>query len=214
MNDPYQTPNLTPLGQDFAEQPPKAIKVFGVIHLIFGIFGILSILGLILFIFGSGPFFNFMADQLPSEGEGASQGETLRLMGGMYQSLMPYFIFSAVVSTVLTFLILNASRALLKQRKNAVKLSKIWALAKISVVIINALVNLFYVVPKQKEFQSELGELMGMASSGVNSSAGEMTGFIFGLLAGLVIGLVYPVLSLIFLNRPIVKDFLANKTTV
>ncbi len=44
MNDPYQTPNLTPLGQDFAEQPPKAIKVFGVIHLIFGI---LSILGLI-----------------------------------------------------------------------------------------------------------------------------------------------------------------------
>lgn len=213
MDNPYSAPNMVqpPSGQAFHLEP-RAIKVFGVLHIIFAGFGILSVLFGLVFIFAVEPIFNMLAENMAESGGSAAEqeaAEIIRLLGDMYQGMIPYYAVWTAISAVLVILLMRAGVLLVKKRKNAASASHLWSWAVVGATIINIPISLLYTLPLQREFQEKITEATGTAATSASpfESASEIVGLIFGV----VIALIYPILALIFLKRANVTEFLATQ---
>jgi uncharacterized membrane protein YhaH (DUF805 family) len=206
MNDPYATPHLSQPESGVPVLEPKSLKVFGILHIIFAILGILSVLVMAVFIFAVGPLFDWLAKETGSADPEAA--EMMSMMGDLYQSQIPYYIGSTLVTAVLVVFLLRAGIALVKKRSQAARLSNLWAWLTIAFVVINLPISIFYTFPAQREMQAELESSMGGASTGTESL--EQAIEIGSLVLGFVASLVYPILALYFLKRKKVTDFLAQ----
>lgn len=196
-----QPPPLTPeemshyTGLEYARLGhPQQVKIFGVMHVVFGSMGILMILWTLSSFIGK----DFSNEYYTSPSK--TQEDTK-----LINQLIAYVIVSGVLFIVVTALIFKAGILLLKGRRNAIKWSNYYAWASIVSKIINLIAILIIVLP-----------LINKMMQDMSTSTGTMLGTIKVILIVLmilfyVLPLIYPVLSLILLNRPYVKTWFSNQ---
>jgi hypothetical protein len=162
---------------------------------IFGAYGALAGIWALVVIFFGNPMLKLMGNS-----------PQVQIQTDMQSEMMPYTIFGTVLSIILTILIINAGVLLLKKRKNALKWSNIYAYASIGMKIINLLISIVWIAPMTKE-------MMSTVSAG--SAGGTFGAFgpvmIISMVVGFLVTLIYPVLTLVLLNRPPIKTWFANQ---
>ena len=183
--NPYHSPNSTQhsLGQ-MPPGKPTAIKVFGILHLIFGAMGILGLLLSSVMLFATGP---------------QNQGMPNPALE-MMNANATYKIFMMVtlgLGLIFTVVLIFAGVGLLQSRKYGRSLSNWYAIYAILSAIIGAVVNYIFLIAPMLE----------QAPQGGPAAAGAVGGAIGGL-AGGCFGTIYPILVLIFINKQNVKDAL------
>jgi hypothetical protein len=172
---------------------PQPVKVFGIIHLIFGGFGVLTAIWAWIVIIIGNPMLKFMGNSPQQE-----------IQSHLESELLPYSIIGAVLNCILTFLIIRAGILLLKKRKAALKWSNAYAYTSIIIKVLNLILTLTYILPMtQQIMNTSMPSSPGAGTLAVGSIMFVST--IFGFL----FSLVYPVLTLILLNRPTVKTWCA-----
>ena len=173
---------------------PQTVKVFGIMHLIFGGLGAAAAIWALWISFFGNPMIKLMGNTPQAQMQVALQ-----------EKMQGVTIVSTVIMLIVTFLILYSGIALLKNRRNAVTWSNRYAVASIIQKMINIILGLIYTVPLTKEMMASAGAPPGVA-------AGVMETFaIASTIGGGLISCVYPALALIFLNRPVVKTWFANR---
>ena len=184
---------------------PKRIKIFGIIHIVFGGMGLLrSVFGVIMM------FFQEWFTRLTSEAQGQSE-ELVELQIQMQRDLAPFSWISLGVGIVVSILVLRAGLALVRRRKTALKSSNTYVWASIFAKALGFV--LFFVVVGPILNQTFEG-LIDPSISGATTVINTMK--ITTMVAGVVIPLVaaiYPVMTLIMLNKPDVKEFLNQQGT-
>jgi hypothetical protein len=174
---------------------PQTVKVFGIMHVIFGGFGALMIAWTTFVMIFGNPMLKWFGNS-----------PQFQMQASMESEMMPYTLFSTIILVILTALILIAGVLLLKKRKNAIKWSNYYAWVSIAAKIINLVISILVMVPMTKKMMSTLPP----ASSGaVLGGFGIM--MIVSMVVGFIITLIYPTLTLILLNRPYVKTWFANQ---
>ena len=216
MNDPYTSPQSVPQPESgIPVIEPRAIKVFGILHLVFGSMGVFfGLIGLV-FSFLIEPFFNWMAELMASEellSEPGASGDVdlaamMNAMGEMYASQQGYYIVSSLFGLVVAALMLRAGFGLVKRKAAAVKWSNLCSWAAIVMAVLSLPATLLYTLPAQKEMEEKLNESMGLPSAGEAEQI-EMILSVIVSVFGVVAALIYPVLALVFLKRDKVTAFM------
>ncbi len=174
---------------------PQTVKVFGILHVIFGGFGVLMVSwNLVVMIFGN-PMLKLMGNSPQFEMQTRLETE-----------MQPYTLIGMFIMMVLTVLILIAGVLLLKKRKSAIKWSNYYAWSSIATKLINLVISIVYIVPLT---QKAMSAVTPSSSGAMFGAMGPM--MIMSIVVGFAISLVYPILTLILLNRPIVKTWFANQ---
>lgn len=173
------------------------MKIFGVLHLVFGAYGVFSVLsGLVVIFFG-----NIFMKAFPQTPELAAQAQA---QAEMNDKLMPMNIIATLLTIVVTAFIITAGVTLLKKRRSGLKWSNRYAISSIVMKIIVAVLTVTITYPAMKEM------MQSQAPGGATSGAMEI-GMIGGALIGVLLPVIYPILTLVFLNRPATKDWFANR---
>jgi hypothetical protein len=173
---------------------PQTVKVFGIIHLIFGGYGVLMLLWTLVIIFYGNPLL-------------ALTGNTpeMQAQENLQKEMMGYTIVSTAVFALLTVIIIMAGMFLLKGRKRALKYSNWYAWLSIASKIMNVIVSFVYLLPMTREMITTSSSSAGLPASSMEI---VMTSSLVGTF---ILGIIYPILSLILLNRPNVKTWFDNQ---
>lgn len=208
MNEPYTAPALQPAPGAPPILEPKAIKIFGVLHLVLGGIGVLGLLWGVAQIFVGDALL-----KLQSSGD----EEVYEIQKGMQDELQVPTMVGLVVSLVVTTLIIRAGLKLVRNRKDAVQASSLYSYASIGGKVISLILTVTYTIPVLNRYFDELTEKMvaaGGAGSGASSAESimNMTKSLTSV-SGIVMPVLmclYPVLALVFLKKKSVKDYLAE----
>lgn len=168
---------------------PQTVKVFGILHVIFGAYGVFAILIAIVAMFGINPFLALMPK---------TPGMTAQMeqQAAMQAEMLPVTIIGTVIAIATTAFILTAGILMLKRRRNGLKWSNRYAWTSLAGKVFNAVVTVLYTYP-----------IMKKSMSGI---PGAMEGVMIGsMVFGIVITCVYPILTLALLNRPKTKEWFA-----
>lgn len=185
--NPYQSPSAEQTGPPSPPAQPSGIpKVFGILHIIYAALGgLLALLGL-----GGGALMKAMFQEATKVAR--EEGQDISKVTGALDSLITISMVQSVVAIVFAALLLVAGIKLLKYQDSGRKLSNIWAISRMVVAIPLA----FMAISAQATLQEEIQNL-SRETSAIDMSA--MAGV--GGLIGVVLVCIYPVLSLIFLNK-------------
>jgi hypothetical protein len=151
-----------------ATQAPVAIRVFGILYIVFGGMGLLC---------------------SPMTLLGLAQMRTLL---GNNPAAMGFFIFSGVLSIISAAVMLAAGIGLVRNREWARRLAVIYSWASIVLGLVSTVLTVMF--------------LAGRAGS-----APELWGGLIGGVIGGLFGLAFNGLTIYFLTRPAVKDYLAAR---
>ncbi|MES2980692.1 MAG: hypothetical protein V4727_00130 [Verrucomicrobiota bacterium] len=173
---------------------PQQVKVFGIMHLIFGGYGVLVLVWSLFVIIAGNPFHK-LAGNTPE----------MQVQAKLETDMVGFTIAGTALHFVVTVLIIIAGILLLKGRKSARKWSNYYAWSSIATKIYSLIFTLIVVVPMTQE-------MMKGTTSGAAAMKGGFEAIMIGsMLVGLLLPLIYPVLSLILLNRPYVKTWFSNQ---
>lgn len=193
-----QPPALTPQelaamqAAQYAETgQPQVVKIFGIMHIVLGAYGVFStILGLIALL-GMNPLMKLAGASAQIEKQAAMQKE-----------MLPMTVIGFILGIATTALILTAGILMLKRRRAGLKWSNRYGWLSLVGKVFGIFGAVFYTYPMMKE---TMGKTPGAASM-----PGGMEWIMIGsMVFGLVIACLYPILTLILLNRPKVKDWFA-----
>ncbi|MFM2198596.1 MAG: hypothetical protein RLZZ505_2028 [Verrucomicrobiota bacterium] len=174
---------------------PQMVKVFGIMHVIFAAFGLLSSLWAIFVIVAGNPFLNMM----PKTPEMAAQAKA---QAAMEANMMPMTLISTFITVIVGLLMLKAGIMLLKKRRGALSWSNRYAWTSLAAKLANIGLAFIYTVPAMKEMVSSM--------PGGTAMPGGMEWIMIGsMIFGIVIMSAYPILALILLNRPKIKQWFA-----
>ncbi|RYD23434.1 MAG: hypothetical protein EOP88_04135 [Verrucomicrobiaceae bacterium] len=199
---PYQPP--LPQGPPdfpltYAGDPP-AVKVFGILHLVFAGLGILfAAWGLFVAIVGNPILKLQSAPGMESQ---------VQAQLDMQEKIKPMTLTSGVLSLLVAVPMIIAGVRLVKKRGSGLKWSNIYAFSSLAAKAVNLVLTFTVMVPAMEEMTRTI-----IGSSGAPASAsGVLSGVMMGsAVGGVLITCVYPVLTLILLNRPPVKDWAARQ---
>jgi hypothetical protein len=203
MNEPspYQSPSQgPPTLPPVLAGDPSAVKVFGIMHLVLAGLGVLMALWGLFIALAGNPFLK-LTHSMP---EMKAQYEAQM---AMQEKLNPYSIATSVLSLLVAIPMVIAGIKMLKRQKSGLKWSNRYAIFSLAAKVITLILALTFVVPAMQEMT---GEIMGeakipKAASGIIGAS--MAG---GTIIGVVMTCIYPVLSLIILNRPATKAWFAS----
>lgn len=184
-DNPFQSPQVSPTDETVEKQParataPASITVFGVLNLVFGALGVcgvlFAVLGLVLQ--------NMDIPQQPQ-----NQGVEVLNQHPIYG---PFQTVNVGINFVMTFVLLLAGIGLLKKRSFGRTLSNTYGVFAILSVLINIFLLAVFLRGELFALPPENGLPIGMI-------------IFWSAIGGGLVGMVYPVLLLIFINRPRVK---------
>lgn len=197
MHDP--SPYQPPLPQDTSSNPyahvgePAVVKVFGILHLVFaGIGIILASWGLFIVIAGN-PFLR-LTETTPQ----------MQAQIEMQSKLNPMGLATNSLALLVAVPMIIAGIQLLKKRKTALKWSNLYAFSSLGAKAINLALTLIFVMP----IMQEATKAILPSSSGAGSAMG--IAMIGGAIGSVAVSCIYPVLTLILLNRPNVKAWFSR----
>ncbi len=203
---------------------PKRVKVFGVLHIVFGAMGILGSLMYFVMAVGMVPLMNFVLKSAakeagPSDPAAKAVIQSLEAMTTMISESLPSYWLGGLTGLVVAILILTAGIQLVKRRKNAVASSNRYSYCSIVFRIINVGVYFVVVMPAMNRYYGAMDGLSGPGMAGGPGGGGfnmvqfqQMLG-VGGAVVGSVLALVYPILALVMLGKPEVKDYLSKHGT-
>ncbi len=174
---------------------PQPVKVLGIFHVIFGAIGALGSLWTIYVIVMGNPFLKMAGDN-----------PGVDFQRKLEESTKVYTVIGTAFSVLVTALILTAGIQLLKKRKTALKWSNAYAWSSIGTKVLNLILSFIIVVPMTQKMMSEISG--GAAAPPIPGFGGIMYASMFG---GFLFSIIYPVITLILLNRPNVKQWFANQ---
>lgn len=196
MNEssPYQPP----LPQEPSNLPyplvgePVVVKVFGILHLVFAGLGILGASwGLFIAVVGN-PFLKL-----------APSSPQIQAQLDMQAKLNPMTIVTNSLSLLIAVPMIIAGVQLLKKRKTALKWSNIYAFSSLGAKAIALVLAFIFVIPAMQEVATTI-----VPSSDGGKAMGKF--MVVGAIGGVLVSLIYPVLTLVLLNRPRVKAWFAH----
>jgi hypothetical protein len=205
MNEssPYQAPQqavAAPIPMEF-QGPPPAIKVFGILHLVFAGLGVIgAVWGLFVAIAGN-PFL-FL-------GSSNSQlNPQLNAQLAMQAKINPMTITSSLLSLMVAIPMIIAGVQLLKNRSNGLKWSNAYAYSSLGAKMINLILTITIMLPAMQEMTRGIIGNSQMPGSVSGIMSGMM---VAGAIGGVLVSCIYPVLTLVFLNRPATKAWFAKQ---
>jgi hypothetical protein len=202
---PYQPP-LPQTGPPALPQPwigdPSVVKVLGILHLIFAGLGLLqAAFGAVTVIFGN-PLLKLMPKTPAMEAQMAMQT-------AMQTKMMPVTIAGTVISLLIAVPMVIAGIKMLKKRRSGLKWSNLYAWTSIGGKVINMILVVSVMLPAMRAM------MHGISRSGPPLPAQMETIMSVSTTVGAIIGVVftciYPVLTLILLNRAPIKDWFARQ---
>ncbi|MGJ8725061.1 MAG: hypothetical protein ACSHYB_10930 [Roseibacillus sp.] len=180
---------------------PKSIKVFGILHIVFGCIGALQLLmGVANLLFGDA----FL--KLQSGGD----EQVLEMQRGMAEEMKVATLVALVLMAVVTFFILRAGVKLLKSKKDAVKASSVYSFASIGAKVVSLILAVTYTIPALNRYFDNLTEQMGGAGSSQLEAMMQMmkmTTSVTGVISPILM-CIYPLLSLFLLKKKNVGEYL------
>lgn len=194
---------------------PKSPKVFGILHIIFGVLGIFGLLwGFIWLIFYEA-FLNWVAGLLQEAtsagGAGAATSPDLSEMMGLIIQLQKETALAnwvnMILSLVVTILIFRAGIQLVRYKRGSLKASNAYAWASLGAKVLGIVLFLTVMSGPTARYNEAMNELAG-ADAG--SSPMEQMAATGGSLLSFIFSMIYPILALVLLNKPVVKDYLAK----
>ena len=205
-----------------ADIEPGRIKVFGIIHIIFGALGLLGALSTVVMLLLVNPVLLWFEDLIKQEvpPEGAADPAVVALIDyiGSMRTLMSdlsvlYWV-SGVTGLVVAVLILRAGMRLVRKRRDAVACSNGYTYASIAKWVLYLGLYLVTAPAAMRRYYEAMEDMMaagGAAPPGMMQLQ-EAIGTVSSVLTA-VLAMVYPVLAYVMLNKPMVKEFLARNGT-
>lgn len=193
---PYQPPHVPVLPPGLPSGEPPVVKVFGIIHLVFAGIGVVTALfGLATALLGN-PF-------LKLAGDSPEMRAHLESQIAMQERMMPATIATSILSFLVAIPMVVAGIKLLRKRRDCLKWSNIYAISPLGAKAVNLVLGILVITPAMNEGMREM-----IKGPGGEQAAQMASGFtaVGGILA-VLFTCVYPVLSLILLNRPPVKQW-------
>ncbi|GAA5483189.1 hypothetical protein [Haloferula sargassicola] len=188
---PPRAPETPPLPDP--QLPPTVIKVLGIIHLVFAAMGVLNAIFAIVGMVALGKMKGFAG----TAGGSAAFGK--------YMSEIAWVsILNAVFSIGLAGLLLVAGLKLLRHRANALRWSNAYAWTSIATKVVATVISLLVVLPAAHRMNGAIGSQMPQLQQTITTASSVV---------GSLVSFVYPILTLVLLNREPVKRFLASHGT-
>jgi|AntRauTorckE6833_2_1112554.scaffolds.fasta_scaffold10430_2 hypothetical protein len=179
---------------------PQAVKVFGILHVIFASFGIISVVWAIVASFAGNAFFAFGSKSAAAQAQMQAQAE-------MQEQLLPATVISTILTAVIAALMLYAGILLLKKRRDALKWSNRYVWTSLAGKAANLVMFFIFTVPATKEMMHAAGGTPGGPGMRHLDTIMLVSGVV-----GILISCIYPVLTWILLNRPKTKAWFANQS--
>jgi hypothetical protein len=199
-------PYLPPQPPAFAYLPPSiavepaAVKVFGVLHLLFAAFGLLMGAWTLFITFVGNPFLKF----IPKTGPMA---QSMDAQLAMQAKIMPATLAQVILTFLVAVPMIIAGIYLLKGKTKSLRWSNYYAYSSLAAKLINLVLVVVIMIPAMQE----MSEMMMPKSSGGGQAEMIMRASMgFGAVIGVVCTCLYPILSLVLLNRASVKDWLGR----
>ena len=196
-SSPYQTPVSTPPPPRLPQGPaPAAVKVFGIIHLVFAGIGVLT------------GIWAFASSKVMSAIQPAGKADPTMVMQMKYmEELWPVTVMSGTFTLGIAALLLVAGLKLVREKPDGILWSNRYAWTSIVTKVISLVVAVAYVLPLTNRM---MGEIIGNTRGMPAGTSGMMSGMMksmntIGTIVGPIISCVYPALALYFLSRPAVK---------
>lgn len=199
---PYQPP--LPQGPPLIPRldvAPPAVKVFGILHLLFAGLGLLGALWALFIAVAGNPF-------LKIAGFNGQLGGEMGPQIAMQAKINPMSITSSVFSLLVAVPMIVAGILLLKERKNALKWSNAYAWSSLGTKLINLVLTVTILVPAMQEMMSGILKTTPMPGTASDVMSMAMAG---GAIGGVLISCTYPILTLVILNRPATKEWFARR---
>lgn len=159
-------------------------KVFGIISIVLGSLGIAG---------GGCGLISIPMNAVAATAAQQQGGVNAATFGGP----IAWQVFSQILAIAMAGLLLAAGIALLKRRPQGIKLHKLWAYIAIPVWLISTIIGTIFAMQASSA---------ATTAGGNQISPGMIAAFMIpGLLIGLVFALAYPIIVIVWLNRPQIK---------
>ncbi|BCX46849.1 hypothetical protein HAHE_07570 [Haloferula helveola] len=194
---PYTPPQAPEAAApEFPDQPPPAIKVFGIIHLVLAGLGVVSAI-----MAAVGMLFLGKLGSLASGPAGSSAGGEFDALQGYMAEIAWFSFLSTGFTLVLAALLLVAGIKLVKKRRNAVTWSNGYAWTSIVMKVASLVITVVFIMPAAARMNQAIGGDTQETLSNISTFFGSAVSF------------AYPVVALILLNRTPVKRYLDSHGT-
>ncbi len=200
MND-TSSPYLAPQSGMSAPpvETPSAVttsipKVFGIIHIVY------ACIGMVGAIFGVGVFLLMETVLTKTGGEIQEMDAFLEA----YSTMAIYTYIDAGIKIMLGVCLLVAGIGLLKRRLWAQKVSILWAVVRVVVAIVMTVVTYGASI----EFQERMAEVTQSQQGQIEQSQFQANIQNLSSVFSVIMVCIYPVLTIIFLSKKVVKDSL------
>ena len=202
---------------------PKSIKVFGIIHIVFGGLGLLMSLFSIVILIGIPFLLTWATETMAKDAKPGDPGteaimKMLNALKTRFADLtIPNWVHT-ITSIVVAILILLAGIALVKKRKGAVAKSNRYVWCSIGAKVINLALFFAMGMAANDKYQEAVAGLSGAATrargpGGLDMAQLQSMISSGGAVLSIALSLVYPILVLVMLNKPNVKEFLRQQGT-
>jgi len=196
---------------------PKSIKVFGVLNLVFGCLGAFSAAAGLAVLVCLDPLMGWIIGMIENGGTAAAApGEEaarlFRAMRTMMSEMAPANWINTIGTMLLSVLILVSGAKLLKRRRNAVTASNFYACSSLAFKVLGVVLYFTVVHEALTAYYEATAGLTpaGPAGGAAMLQAQKVVGAASSL-AGYALAAVYPVLVLVFLNKPGVRHYLSRQ---
>lgn len=198
-DSPYQSPSLKgpPEFPSALLFEPPAVKVFGILHLVFAGLGILGAVWGLVMTFVGNPFLKFSPPSAQIEAQIAVQ-----------ERLAPMTGTNSIISLLVAVPMIIAGIRLLKKRGSGLKWSNIYGVSSLLAKTVNAVFTLVIYVPAMREMTRTIVD--SSSSPGVVSDIMNVS-IAGGVILGIVISCIYPGLTLLLLNRSATRAWFARQ---
>ena len=174
------------------------MTVFGVMHVVFAVIGFFSAAWALFILLAGNPFM-----------EMAGSGPEVQAQLLMETKLRPVTIASCGITVLIGIVMITAGIKLLKGRRDGLAWSNKYAYLSLVAKVANLAVAIMVVIPATREM---MGDVMKGAPGMSASTTRMMDAFmIAGVLGEILVTAVYPVLTLVLLNRKGLRDWFATR---
>lgn len=184
----------------FITEIPPVVKVLAILHLIFAGFGVLTaIWGLFIAVVGN-PFLRWM----PSSPQMTTQ---LEAQMAMQEKIMPLTVISSILTLLVAIPMIIAGIKMLKKHKDGLKWSNGYAISSLLSKVVTMVLSVTIMLPAMREMTRDLTAGSHLPGSAETMMSGFMIG---GAIGGVLVSCIYPVLTLVLLNRAAPKAWFAQ----